>query len=173
VLATIDPSNLRSDPRSNVLLIVTLSAGGRSHAVRIRNLSAHGALLEGASLPRSGLSAHLRRGSLDVSGTIAWSDAAHCGMRFDGAIDIKDWVKRVGSEQQSAMDAAIADMRFGRDTAYPRTPSSRCSANQFTEAGASLREICERIASLPYVPVELGKELIKIDVIAQSLLELR
>lgn len=173
MLATIDSSDLRLDPRSNVLLMVTLSAVGRSHAVRIRNLSAHGALLEGANLPSSGLFAHLRRGSLNVSGTIAWSDAAHCGMRFNGAIDVKDWVKRVGSEQQSATDAAIADMRFGRDAAYPKAPSLRCSENQVTEAGASLREICERIASLPHVPVELGEELIKIDVIAQSLLELR
>src|SRR4051794_32977063 len=56
-------SNDRSEGRSNVFLGGTLETEQASNAVRIRNLSYHGALVEGPILPSVGAKVRLLRGS--------------------------------------------------------------------------------------------------------------
>ena len=150
--------------------MVTLSAEARSQPFMVRNLSTYGALLEGRELPREGAPAFLRRGRLQVSGVVAWSSGSHCGVRFRDPIVVKEWVKRVGSDEQYGVDAAIADIRSGRGKAAALpSPAGDRDLELAASAGADLKEICERIASLPGMSVELAEELLKIDVIAQSL----
>ena len=52
--AKIDPADGRADPRMNLFLFATVEADGRSLAVRIRNLSVRGAMIESPGLPREG-----------------------------------------------------------------------------------------------------------------------
>ena len=60
----------RTDRRSNVFLTATLVMASGSVAVRVRNISARGALIDGAALPPEGTAIELRRGSLAAAGDI-------------------------------------------------------------------------------------------------------
>lgn len=167
--AAIDTSDTRSDPRSNVFLMATIGAGTTSSAVKVRNLSVHGALLEGAALPPAGASACLRRGSLQVEGIIAWRERTHCGIRFQSPIEVDQWVRRVGAREQQKIDVAIADIRAGSAAPKPGLLSTRSRRDLLAGAGDELLQISGRIASMPGMSVELAEELMKLDALAHSL----
>ena len=167
--AAIDTGDPRSDPRSNVFLLATIGAGLTSNPVKVRNLSIQGAVLEGAALPSIGTPACLRRGSLQVEGTIAWRDQTHCGIRFDFPIVVEDWVKRVGTKAQQTIDAAIAEIRSGSRGARPALFSTRDRRDLLASASAELLQISERIAAMPGMSIELAEELMKLDALAHSL----
>ena len=158
----------RSSPRSNVFLTAALAGDGASRPVRIRNLSVNGALLEGYDFPQEGKKAQLRRGSLCVQGEIAWQNGKYCGLRFDHSILVQEWVKRAGPEAQLRIDAAIEQLRSGAKKSYWPEPALN-RANSIRSIADELLQICERIASLPSMSVELAEELIKIEALARSL----
>jgi hypothetical protein len=168
VPSTVLANELRSSPRSNVFLTAALAAEGASHPVRIRNLSINGALLlEGHDFPEEGKKAQLRRGSLCVQGEIAWHNGKYCGLRFDHTILVQEWVKRAGSEAQLRIDATIAQLRSGAESHWLERSFDR--ANSVKSVADELLQICERIALLPNMSVELAEELIKIEALARSL----
>jgi hypothetical protein len=169
VQAAIDKGDTRSGPRSNVFLVATIGAGATSNPVKVRNLSVHGALLEGAALPSIGTPACLRRGSLQVEGTIAWRDKTHCGIRFESPIVVEDWVKRVGTKAQQTVDAAIADIRSGSAGGGSALFSTKTRRDLLASASAELSQISERIAAMPGMSIELAEELMKLDALAHSL----
>lgn len=173
VQAAIDKEEARSDPRSNVFLVATIGFGSDSNPVKVRNLSVHGALLEGAALPPQGSAACLRRGSLAVEGIVAWRDDTHCGVRFNCPIEVETWVKRVGSREQQKVDAAIADIRGGSSSQTSPLIPGRTRQNLLAGASAELLRISERIAALPGMSVELAEELMKLDALAHSLKNVR
>lgn len=84
-----DPES-RAGHRSNVFLAATLVIAGGSLAVRVRNISARGALLDGPQLPPVGAAVDLTRGSLVAHGTIVWQTGDHCGVEFDSDIHVED-----------------------------------------------------------------------------------
>ena len=157
----------RSSPRSNVFLTAALAGEGTSRPVRIRNLSVHGALLEGYDFPPEGKKAQLRRGSLSVQGEIAWKNGQYCGLRFDHTILVQEWVKRAGPEAQLRIDAAIEQLRNGAKSHWSEPDLER--ANSIRSIADELLQICERIASLPAMSIELAEELIKIEALARTL----
>jgi PilZ domain-containing protein len=164
---TVPGNESRSSPRSNVFLTAALAGEGASRPVRIRNLSVNGALLEGYDFPQEGKKAQLRRGSLSVQGEIAWQNGKYCGLRFDHTILVREWVKRAGPEAQLRIDAAIEQLRSGARSHWPEPALER--ANSIRSIADELLQICERIASLPSMSVELAEELIKIEALARSL----
>ncbi|HJR82830.1 MAG TPA: hypothetical protein VJ775_02780 [Sphingomicrobium sp.] len=148
--------------------MATIGAGTTSNPVKVRNLSVHGALLEGAALPPTGTAACLRRGRLQVEGIIAWRDRTHCGIRFESAVDVDEWVRRVGAGDQQKVDAAIADIRAG-SVSQSTLFSARSRRNVLAGASAELLQISERIAAMPGMSIELAEELMKLEALAHSL----
>ncbi len=59
-------------PRTNLPLSATIEAGALKAPVRIRNMSANGAMLDGAALPPVGAALTLRRADLDIGATVIW-----------------------------------------------------------------------------------------------------
>ena len=162
-----NPSNeTRTSPRSNVFLTAALAIEGASRPVRIRNLSVNGALLEGDDFPPEGQTALLRRGSLCVHGEVAWHSGKFCGLRFDRDIRVHEWIKRAGPEAQRRIDAAIAHHRSGRAVSLDPPPARPGSTRSITD---ELLRICERVASLPNMSIELAEELIRIEALARLL----
>lgn len=104
----------RSVGRSNVFLSASLRVGGRSIAVRIRNLSALGAQVEAPGLPSVGTKVGLSRGSLNALGHVAWQKGEQAGVNFDTPIDVSIWVRRVGHAGQQRVDAAISAIMQSR-----------------------------------------------------------
>ena len=160
----------RSDPRSSVFLTAVLYTGSEQTPVRIRNLSAHGALLEGTNLPPEGISVQIRRGSLSAAGDIAWSRDQHCGLRFAAIIDVASWIERAGPAGQQKIDAAIAEFRREpkRPLSFAVLPGDRNRSDVHSLAAEILRT-CERIACMPTLSIEVAEHILKIEAAARAI----
>lgn len=158
----------RSQSRSNVFLSATLVAGAAALPVRVRNMSRHGALLDGGSLPPAGARIRLVRGELSADGEIAWQRDSQAGISFSGEIDVGVWVKKTGHAGQQRVDDAIAALR--RNQSLTANPAPQ--APTMARIGQELQAICEKLAGSPTIAVEFGDELVKLDTLAQTLQQL-
>ena len=164
-----DP-DARGDARSNVFLAAALKASGRTDAVRIRNVSATGALLEGAMLPEKGVSALLERGHVRVDCEIVWKEGKQCGVHFKTPVSVPDWVKRVGHSGQQEVDRKIAALKSAGATIGAQSEFEVSSRHRSLQSvSAELDAICERMASLPDLSIEMAEELLRLDAIAHAL----
>ena len=93
-------------PRKNLFLAASIECGSLQAAVRVRNLSETGAMLEGPQFPMIGQRLTMRRGELEMPGVVIWHIAARCGLRFDGIISIDDWVAG------KTISGSIRDQRY-------------------------------------------------------------
>ena len=73
----------RKSRRSKVLLAATLEEVGAPHSVKLRNLSADGALVESKDLPAKGAAVVFRRNELIAPGRIIWVNGQFAGIAFD------------------------------------------------------------------------------------------
>lgn len=88
--------------RSNVLMAASIEASGVTCTVKLRNLSAQGALIEGEGLPMEGTSVLFRRNDLAVSGKVAWVDGARAGIAFDMDLDPETVLRHIPQRRQQA-----------------------------------------------------------------------
>ena len=73
----------RRGRRSNVLLAASIEVSGTVLAVKLRNLSSQGALIEGEGLPVEGSEILFRRKDLSVKGRVAWVHERQAGIAFN------------------------------------------------------------------------------------------
>ena len=156
----------RSESRSNVFLTASLVSGSFAGAVRVRNLSPAGALVDGPAFPPIGAEILLLRGSLEAVGTVAWQAGSLAGIRFTGPIDVAEWVKKSGHPGQQRVDVALAALRR-QDIPLPGDDGGEPSPLE--RISAELDEICERLAGSRALPLELSEELVRLDELARAL----
>jgi hypothetical protein len=157
----------RSEGRSNVFLAATLDSGAAPMPVRIRNLSTRGALIEADRLPALGTAVRLTRGSLSIAGELAWQAERIGGVNFVGTIEVASWVQRIGHSGQQRVDGVIAAIR--RLEPVPAELQEEGGLNSLTAISAALDQLCDRLAGMPDMSLQLGEELVRLDTIAQSL----
>jgi hypothetical protein len=163
----VDPqTDNRSEGRSNVFLTAALETGAGSIPVRIRNLSSVGALVDGAGFPPVGSKVNLVRGHLGASGELIWQETTHCGIRFDNAVNVLEWVP--GHSGQRRVDGIVAAIRNSNPVPRELQQASKTNESLATISRA-LDKVCERLAASPDISIELGEELLRLDAIAQSL----
>lgn len=168
--AILTDEDSRSDPRSHVFLMAVLTIGAASCAVRVRNLSPHGSLLEGSNLPVAGRTVVLKRGSLAAAGQVAWSRGPHCGIRFAQAIVIAEWVDRAGPVGQQRIDATVAEFHNYVRTGSPLTILPREDDRaSLVDLSATLLTSCERLSAMSDMSVELAEELLRIEAAARAI----
>ena len=169
-----EDSNARERERSNVFLSATLYTDTRSFPVRIRNLSAGGALLDGPNLPGEGSRVNLRRAHLAVDGEIAWQAHELRGVHFSTEIDVEEWVKRKGHAGQQRVDQVVAAIRTGKrqSALMGEMPNAGTSAGTIESISAALEQICERLSNSPSLTDEIAEELVRLDSIIHSLRQL-
>lgn len=80
-------SQNRRSRRANVLLAATVESAGGELPVRLRNMSAEGALIEADALPAKGEQIVFRRNDIAVAGRVAWVLDRHAGISFDEKLD--------------------------------------------------------------------------------------
>jgi hypothetical protein len=161
----------RLDPRSNVFLTAVLCSAESRAGVRIRNLSVHGALLEGGELPLGGAIVEIRRGSLSAAGEIAWSHDGYCGVRFLSTIDVSKWIQRAGPIGQQRIDAAIANFHRQppRPASFAILPSDLKPSSDLTTLANEILQICDRMASGPTLSIPVAEQILKIEAAAQAI----
>ena len=88
-------SQNRRSRRSHVLMAAQLLTGDDKFAVKLRNLSEHGALVEAACLPAVGTIVRFRKGDLNLTGEVAWVDGNKAGIAFDTPLDTDSVLRHV------------------------------------------------------------------------------
>ena len=78
---------IRRARRSHVLMAASIEADGIAVAVKLRNLSPEGALIEGDKLPPMGSSVIFRKKELNLAGHVVWVTAGRAGIAFDALLD--------------------------------------------------------------------------------------
>jgi hypothetical protein len=159
----------RLSARSNVFLSASLVTSSSTSPIRIRNLSAHGALVDGGSLPAAGLAVRLVRGELTISGRIAWQAGDQAGISFQKQIDVHQWVRRVGHVGQQRVDSVVAAIRRNETPLAIRDISTPPSLGDIS---SQIDQICARLASTCEMTVEIAEDLLKLDGLAQALRQL-
>jgi hypothetical protein len=98
------PQNRRAR-RSHVYLTATLQGVGARVPVKLRNLSALGALVEGTELPGEGSPVTFNRNELSATGRVAWVDGKHAGIAFDEQLQPEQVLRHVPAPRQKMVPA--------------------------------------------------------------------
>jgi hypothetical protein len=171
--------NARGASRTNLYLAATLVAANSRVAVTVRNLSASGALVRAPlALPDDG-PVSLLRGSLSVTGTLAWRDGLNGGIRFDSPIDPGEWAPAVAAGQRD-VDRMIAQSRGQVAPLLQRKPSAvpleqrRAGlvtriAEEIACAARRLEALGSNLADDPAVIVRHAGDLQQLDITVQVL----
>lgn len=85
----------RKSRRSNVLLAASIEVSGAVVPVKLRNLSAQGALVEGEDLPIEGSEILFRRNELKVKGRIAWIHEDQAGVAFKTELQPEEVLRNI------------------------------------------------------------------------------
>jgi len=93
-------SQNRRSTRSPVLLSAKVEVGGTEVPVILRNLSAEGALVEGAQLPPEGSATIFRRNELRVDGQIVWVEGRYAGIAFTRELERAELLREVPRPRQ-------------------------------------------------------------------------
>ena len=91
----------RRSRRSPVLLAATVDVGGKPVAVKLRNLSEEGALIEGEQLPVEGSSTYFERNDLRIRSRIAWVQGRYAGVAFDERLKAEDVLRNIPTPKRS------------------------------------------------------------------------
>ena len=166
----------RTDVRSNMFIAATLYDRAGSMPVRLRNMSRSGALIEGAALPSEGAQVRLCRGSLAIAGHVAWQRDNRAGIRFDGSVEVGDWLPRgrppTGQEQVDAMVHACRSAPAATapiETAPPAATGNAEAIRQLLDVRDALNAAAEELAGDAGVAAAHAGALQAIDAIAQRL----
>jgi len=106
-----EPAEHRYDTRTHLFVVATLCWNEGSVPVHVRNMSAKGALIEAAVLPKPAVMIVLKRGSLEVSGRIAWAASGQAGLSFVTSVNIADWMARRANAHQDRVDEIVASLK--------------------------------------------------------------
>lgn len=113
VLKSIDTSvsEARAATRTHLFVVAMLSCADAQSPVRLRNLSATGALIEGSALPAVGSVVTVRRGGLSVTGILAWRSQNQAGLAFKSNIVVTAWLPKSAASKQSAIDHVMFEAK--------------------------------------------------------------
>jgi hypothetical protein len=90
----------RKSGRSPVLLSAKIDIDGVEVPVILRNLSAEGALIEGARLPCEGATTRFTRNELSVQGHIVWVEGRYAGVAFNRRLEREEMLREVPQPRQ-------------------------------------------------------------------------
>lgn len=107
-------SQNRRSKRSNVLMSASVECGGPPLAVKLRNLSSEGALVEGRDLPPVGAVVLFRKNELVLPGRVVWHEGLKAGIAFDSKLSKDDVLRHVPSPRpRTKLDFRRPGLRTG------------------------------------------------------------
>ena len=109
----------RRGPRFRVLLVARLLTTSGERRVKLRDISAEGAMVEGDRLPAPGTDVMLRRGSLEQIATVVWSKDGRAGLEFDEPLTEAELWMQVDAPHLARAAAAPAPLATADDPLAP------------------------------------------------------
>lgn len=85
----------RRSRRAPVLLAATVEVAGRPVAVKLRNLSEEGALIEGDQLPLEGSNTFFQRNELRLRSRVVWVHGRYAGVAFDHPLKAEQVLRNI------------------------------------------------------------------------------
>ncbi len=164
---------LRAVPRTGLFLSAIVQCGAQRLPVRIRNLSTSGAQVELVGLPDYCIEVVLLRAHLSVGASVAWRKQGRCGLRFEQAIVLEEWIPSLSTELQMKADRRIDGIRkgiTGANGAIGRPNQLQVRISE--ELGMAARQIAQaldELASFAPLVSRLPKPLQNLEVISQTL----
>lgn len=171
-VAADDWQELRSNGRTNLYLAASLRWPGGATAVRVRNLSARGAMVEAPVLPLAGTTVELVRGALQVHGSTAWSSGNRAGLRLDELVAVREWMGNGGNPAQQRIDGLVRALRSGNMPTFPQRPMTQLAsapAEDLRLAGRLLEQLGDVLVADMEVVARYGSDLQSMDVVQQLL----
>lgn len=142
------PVDRRSE-RTHLFLVATLSFGRASMPVRVRNLSASGALVESTHLPPRGTAIYLRRGALEAVGSVVWEGAGKAGLSFSEPVAVSVWLPTKETKRQTQVDQIAFEVnqaeRVFSGKAAPEVDDATMSKTAVVAELAGLRADLDRL----------------------------
>lgn len=171
-------TDARKALRSSMYLGAALYCDSSCTPVRIRNMSAGGALIEGAALPKAGAIVQLVRGTLIIHGLVAWSVDGRCGLRFPCSVDVQQWLACPSNAQQQRVDEVVRLVKAGAVPLPVPTLGEGMRPREPLDAGEELPEDLRRVSKLleqvgdllasdPHVVLQHGSKLQNLDIATQ------
>lgn len=170
-------SDPRAEPRTNLFLGAVIRGAGVSLPVKVRNMSASGALVEGTALPDEGTDVQLARGSLALPATVAWSAPGRCGLRFSSLACVQDWLAAPANPGQQRVDEAVRVLKLGAVPIAPR-PAPQIgldSGRQLAQFGDDLRgairlvrDLCHELSTDDEAVRRHAEKLQNMDIVQQT-----
>ena len=90
----------RRSRRSNVLMAAQIESGAAVCDVKLRNLSADGALVEGDGIPEANCPVVFRKKDLVIPGRIAWVNDRRAGIAFDRKLEPEALMRHIPEPRQ-------------------------------------------------------------------------
>lgn len=92
----------RRSRRSPVLLAASVEVAGQPVAVKLRNLSEEGALIEADVLPPEGSTTFFERKELRLPSRVVWVHGRYAGIAFDEPLNPEEVFRHVPASKQKA-----------------------------------------------------------------------
>src|SRR5687768_4603362 len=105
----------RRAPRFRVLLVARLLTTSGERNVKLRDISANGAMIEGDRLPAPGADILLRRGSLETFATVIWAKDGKAGLEFDAPLTEAELWMQVNAPHLAEVEAEPAPVPLAPD----------------------------------------------------------
>jgi hypothetical protein len=146
----------RAVPRTRLFLAATIRFDGNVEPIRIRDLSASGARIEGSTLPEIGAAADITRGTMLASGRVMWREAKACGFRFDEPLPLEDWIPTRITPEQVLVNRLVERATTGDAEALPGLAAPR---PQERLADALPKRLAEELAYVTRLIESFGDDL--------------
>lgn len=159
------------EPRTNLFVLATLSVGGVSMPVKVRNVAEFGALVEAESLPPAGTQVRLRRAKLDVPASIAWSESGRAGLAFLKPVPVSDWLPaKPANSRQPYLDVVVQQIRESQIEPTVDTvdlPASGVSTDDLRRLLTEIQSLAEDLAADPAIVKRHAIKLQTLDLASQ------
>ncbi|HEX6785062.1 MAG TPA: PilZ domain-containing protein [Sphingomicrobium sp.] len=120
----------RRTRRSPVLLAATIEIDGNPVAVKLRNLSEQGALIEGDRLPIEGSESYFKRNELRLKSRIVWVHGKYAGVAFETPLKREEVLRHIPTPRPKAQgDFRRPGLNSRPLTQYERTMLSKWIAS--------------------------------------------
>ncbi len=166
----------RLSARTNLFVMAAIFAGLGSEPVKVRNLSANGALIEGAVLPEPGTRVRLCRADLNVGGEIVWCRDGRAGLRFESSVAVADWLPQgLASAGQQRVDRVVQELKndglnaLPSSVAHGENDSKDFSVEELNYLRAEIESLAEDLAGDAAVVDRHFSKLQTLDIVAQAL----